>query len=527
MFFLDRGDIRHIWWPRNLLAERDFMMPEVEALGREAAGHLARGAISEAETSFRKGLALAPGEPSLSIGLATLYNLTGRGAVALTLLMDLTPTDPNLVAARELQFGLALLSKHEHGNALDHFDRVLVQIPANADARYGRAVALGSMGQEDEALTGLRRLLADQPSHLPAHQYLNQLLWRRKADDEFLRSYDEAEARMPGTPYFALDKATFLARADRHDEALSHYDRVLKMVPGHPFALAGRAAVLLNLNRIPEAVETYRTALAAMPGDISLLTSAAAAQLMNRAPREAEMLAGRALARAPQDQTALAVIGTAWRLTSDPRGEDLYRYDRFVRVFDLEPPKGYADMASFNRDLDVALSALHSDTREHIDQTLRNGTQTLGDLFARALPLVEALRARFVEALQTYITELPPSWDHPFLIRRGPKFGFAGSWSSRLKGEGFHTNHIHPGGWISSAYYVAVPQSVRRSRDHAGWIGFGQPSYDVGLSEPVRCWVEPKPGRLVLFPSYMWHGTKPFSGEEHRTTIAFDVVPEA
>jgi hypothetical protein len=316
-----------------------------------------------------------------------------------------------------------------------------------------------------------------------------------------------------------------LAHADRLAEALAHYDRVLQLLPGHPFALAGRAAVLLKLNNIPEAVETYRLALTAMPGDVSLMTSAAAALLMNGMPRDAEMLAGRALARAPQDQTALAVIGTAWRLTNDVRGEDLHRYDHFVRVFDLAPPKGYADMTSFNRDLDIALSALHSDTREHIDQTLRNGTQTLGDLFARGLPLVEALRARFVEAVQTYVSELPPSSDHPFLIRRGGKFGFSGSWSSRLKSQGFHANHIHPGGWISSAYYVSVPRSVRESKGREGWISFGAPSYEVGLAEPVRRWVEPKPGRLVLFPSYMWHGTKPFSGDEHRTTIAFDVVP--
>jgi tetratricopeptide (TPR) repeat protein len=503
----------------------DRMMPQVAALANEAAGHMARGAIPEAENSFRKALALAPGEPSLSIGLATLYNLTGRGDAALNLLMDLAPTDPMMGNARELQLGLARLSKNQHGDSLNHFDRVLAQIPANADARYGRGVALGSLGREEEALACLRLLLADQPSHLPAHKYINHLLYRRKADDEFLRSYDEADARMPGTHYFALDKAVFLARADRHDEALAHYDRVLRILPGHPFALAGRAAVLLKLNRMREAIETYRMALAAMPGDVSLLTSVAAAQLMNRAPREAEILAGHALARAPQDQTALAVIGTAWRLTSDPRGEDLYRYDRFVRVFDLAPPKGYTDMASFNRDLDIALNQLHSDTREHIDQTLRNGTQTLGDLFARAHPLVAALQERFVEAVQTYISELPASKDHPFLIRRGKKFGFAGSWSSRLKAEGFHTNHIHPEGWISSAYYVAVPQSVYRSRERAGWIGFGQPSYDVGLSEPVRRWVEPRPGRLVLFPSYMWHGTKPFSGDGHRTTIAFDVVP--
>ena len=37
--------------------------------------------------------------------------------------------------------------------------------------------------------------------------------------------------------------------------------------------------------------------------------------------------------------------------------------------------------------------------------------------------------------------------------------------------------------------------------------------------------VRPEPGRLVLFPSYLWHGTAPFETDESRLTIAFDVLP--
>ena len=36
--------------------------------------------------------------------------------------------------------------------------------------------------------------------------------------------------------------------------------------------------------------------------------------------------------------------------------------------------------------------------------------------------------------------------------------------------------------------------------------------------------VQPEPGLLVLFPSYMWHGTVPFSSAEQRLTCAFDIV---
>ena len=45
------------------------------------------------------------------------------------------------------------------------------------------------------------------------------------------------------------------------------------------------------------------------------------------------------------------------------------------------------------------------------------------------------------------------------------------------------------------------------------------------LADPVRRAVQPWVGRLVLFPSYTWHGTVPFHAPQNRTTIAFDAIP--
>jgi hypothetical protein len=100
---------------------------------------------------------------------------------------------------------------------------------------------------------------------------------------------------------------------------------------------------------------------------------------------------------------------------------------------------------------------------------------------------------------------------------------FGDSWSSRLRDCGFHVNHIHPGGWISSCYYVGLPEAVKDETEKQGWIKFGEPSFNVGLG--MRRAIQPQAGRLVLFPSYMWHGTIPFREDAARTTIAFDAVP--
>ena len=99
-------------------------------------------------------------------------------------------------------------------------------------------------------------------------------------------------------------------------------------------------------------------------------------------------------------------------------------------------------------------------------------------------------------------------------------------WSVQLRRDGFHVNHVHPKGWISSAYYVSVPEEVRDTQLKSGWLKFGEPRYPVPTATPDFT-VQPAAGMLVLFPSYLWHGTTAIQGETPRTTIAFDALPGA
>ncbi len=72
---------------------------------------------------------------------------------------------------------------------------------------------------------------------------------------------------------------------------------------------------------------------------------------------------------------------------------------------------------------------------------------------------------------------------------------------------------------------MEAPSAVARGRE--GWIQFGEPGVRVEPPQPAERHVEPRPGRLLLFPSYMWHGTIPYEGDETRLTVAFDIVPAA
>jgi hypothetical protein len=171
------------------------------------------------------------------------------------------------------------------------------------------------------------------------------------------------------------------------------------------------------------------------------------------------------------------------------------------------------------------LRRLHVASQHPYDQSVRGGTQTTGNLFERTEPAIARLRSSVVQAVASFIDSLPEfDATHPFLGRNRGRFRFAGSWSIRLQEQGHHVSHVHPVGWISSALYLRIPEAAPDAGEQAGHLALGQPPAELGLRLPPVRIIEPGPGRLVLFPSIMWHGTIPFPAGE-RLTAAFDVVP--
>jgi hypothetical protein len=123
---------------------------------------------------------------------------------------------------------------------------------------------------------------------------------------------------------------------------------------------------------------------------------------------------------------------------------------------------------------------------------------------------------------------LPTDPAHPFLARNSGRAAFLGSWSVRLRSGGFHVGHIHNQGWLSSALYVELPAGMAAAEAGTaspGALQFGVPNSQFNVDVTPRRIEPPQVGRLVLFPSYFWHGTLPFEGDAHRLTVAFDMAP--
>jgi hypothetical protein len=171
------------------------------------------------------------------------------------------------------------------------------------------------------------------------------------------------------------------------------------------------------------------------------------------------------------------------------------------------------------------LRSLHFAKAAPLDQSVRGGTQTDGNLLLRDEAPLDRLRKAVMRAVDRYVAQLPPARaGHPTLLAHREPLRIGGSWSVRLQGQGHHADHVHSQGWLSSAFYVALPASMAApgKPEADGWLSLGE-ARDLVPDLPPLAMIEPKPGRLVLFPSVMWHGTRPFT-EGERLTVALDVA---
>ena len=514
-----------------------------------------REKYAQAEEAYRQALRLLPGHRAARRGLAQTLTDLNRPAEAEEHCRTLLTSEGSDAEAWEI-LALALTalgrtaeaeSAHRRAIALDPDDAVaqhnlgalLVRLErpeamAALDAArnlgadgyevaYNRGRAALNAGDLEDAEAAFARAEQLQPLDLEVQRTLASIRFMR-GDPAFARSLGAVvRANRDNVPLQSL-LAELLWRSGELAGAETLLRDALAREKSDPAIRSTLAMVLMDQGRLDEAeAEALGAATAGKPSpDVAL--NLVNILLMRGRPEEAQPFITAQLQRDPRAQAWLACEATAARMLGQQRYVELYDYDRFVRVFDLESPPGFGSMADFNATLAAVLRDRHRFTRHPLEQTLRNGTQTSRSLLTDPEPVVQAALKAFEAALEEYRQALDLSDDHPLALARQGAVRFTGAWSVRLQRNGFHVNHYHPEGVVSSAYYVEVPEEVRDPALKSGWIKFGEPRYPVAGLTAER-FVQPTPGRLVLFPSYMWHGTNPIYGPDPRICIAFDMRP--
>lgn len=479
---------------------------------------MAMNDLSEAEREARAYIAFSPGPESWTL-LGTVQRAQERHQDALVTAETALKFGPNL---RGLRYNYATaLDKVGRGHeALAVFEKLARQDLDTPDLALHFTRALYAENRRNDAEAIAAKAVELWPQVPALHGALSRIRWLNGAGENCVAANEQAIRERPKDLALRLACADALHRGGHLQKALGVLDEAIRLAPDTPALLTAAGVVLDELDRPLDGLKVLRRVAEIAPSRAAqrnlLSTLLRAGQ-----PEEVLRIVGELRAEQPHEQYLIACATTAMRMLDHPEYRVWCDYDRFVRTYDIPAPHGFFTTQAFNAGLAALLRGQHKTNAHPLDQYLPNGSQTGRSLLTLDEPVIKHFLAAMDIATRDYVSRLTDN--DPVGARRTKTMRYGGLWSVRLSDGGYQPNHVHDRGWISSAYFVSSMPAEHLKDPRAGQLKFGEPNRPPAGCGPEK-FVEPEPGRLVLFPSYMWHGTVPFEGSE-RLSMAFDVVP--
>ena len=152
-------------------------------------------------------------------------------------------------------------------------------------------------------------------------------------------------------------------------------------------------------------------------------------------------------------------------------------------------------------------------------KTNMNGwhSQTNMHTFPQFKPLVDAL---YEMQNEIYKEE----W-----LDRQPRLG--NMWANINYPGGYNRPHVHPNCLFSGVYYV-------KSQPGAGQLVVNDPRPGIQTMMPTRVkgqppkhlWreahIDPVPGRIIMFPAWLWHCVEPNQSNDIRISVSFNFIQD-
>lgn len=473
-----------------------------------------QGKLEAAAASFRRAVALAPQSPEIHFNLAVTCGRLGRW-----------------------------------DEAVETYRRAVALKPDFAVAHYNLGTALKDLGRLDEAAAALRRAIALQPGYLAAHANLGAVLQLQGRLEEAVASHRAALAITP-TARGHLSLASALRSQGHLEAAAEELRRAITLEPGYADAHNNLGETLWDQGQPEAAAASYRQALAIDPThaeasynlgivfyDGGQLEAAIPcferSRLRDWQERRLYCLyktqrfeefrtALEPLLAGPQRSPFLATLSAHHaanfrqpdRCGFCPRPIDFVHHARLDAL--AEP--GSALTAQLLHDVELAEIAERKQGRLH------HGIQSAGNLFRRPEPSFQRLAALIEGAVDDYRRRFAGA-DCDYLRAFPARTVFSSSWYVKMRQGGHLTSHIHETGWLSGVVYLALPRRAAGSEEGCIEFSTDGDGYPRLHEDFPRLVIEPKVGDVVLFPSSLFHRTLPFSADEFRVCVAFDIAP--
>lgn len=507
------------------------------------------GQMPQAEQSAKALLQRFPNIPMLHNILGSSLAAQQKFAEAAQSFVKLVQVDPK---SPELRFNLAMM--YANANQADlaetHYIKATELMPNFVDAHFNLAYLYQVQEKWELAVKHYRQAIWHQPNFAEAYANLGSVLQKQGKLAEAIKHYQHAiDIRPDALSYFNL--GTALRNEGLLEDAIASFKKALEFNPNYAEAYSNLGESLWYHGDLNEAVDSFNKALTIDPDNPSANYNLAVFLYDNNELQKAIPHFERSryddwqervlycLYKTEQfDAFKLKLEASASRVNTSPLIATLStHYATNFGVPDVynfcKAPLDYVyhdaipELAEANSPLlrDLLKDIAEAEISARKQSRLVNGIQSSGNLFKRSEASFQTLAALVARTIKKYY-EHYANHDCMFIKAFPKNIEFSSSWYVKMKTGGHLSSHIHEEGWISGAVYLAIPKRITSEEEGCIALSTHGDNYPAKHDNFPKMVVAPKVGDVCFFPSSVFHHTIPFSADEERICIAFDLKPE-
>ena len=450
-----------------------------------------------------------------------------------------------------------------------------------AEACGNLGLILFSLNKDDEAEVYYRKAIKLKPSLFQVYVNLSRLLSKLNRTDEAIINCKHAIKLKPDYAEAYLNLGALSIKLNAYEEAETYCKKAIKFKPDLAGAYANLGFILHHLNKLDDAERNYKKAIELKPDFVEVYNNLGVLMVEYNKLDEAEKNYKIAIELKPDYKDAFKNRGELFFKTKD--------FEQSLKYFDIcntkdSRPKALASLYALGRtreiyerieinseldDKNLKIAAFSSfisnkeikktahrfcnnpmdfiyfsnlsthiknfnyfitemieelqnlKTRwEPYSKTTKKGFQGFENLFHNPSEKLLKLKLIVVDEINSYYLKFKD--ETCSYINKWPSKNNLEAWHVILKQQGYQAPHIHPGAWLSGVVYFKVVPTLDKN-EGAIELGLNGPDYfDISSPKLIH---EPKIGDIVLFPSSLHHRTIPYTVDEDRISIAFDLVP--
>ena len=469
--------------------------------------------LQAAEKLYKETLKINPNHVDANNNLGIILLRSGKFQKAISCFEKAIEINPNHANAHN-NFGVAFRQLGEHQKAKSCYEKAIKIQPNYASAHNNLGEVFRQLGELQKAKSCHQKAIEIDANNASAHDNLGEVFRQLGELQKAKSCHQKAIEINPNNAESHNNLGVVINELGEPQKAISCYEKAIEIQPNHASAHNNLGNIFRKFKEFQKAAN-YFVRSATVFGNAQFLECT---YFSNGVENYNKLLN----TFAEKDPTNLRIASLAAYVSTKENIKNVYPFCKkpLNYFFSINLRDEFESSDQFYQRLLKISEKLESSWQ--IKNIVKNGYQSTGNLLDKPFLEITVLKKKIEKQISIYRKNYKNSDD--YYITRWPNESELTGWYIKLKKQGQLKSHIHETGWLSGVFYLRVPKPLRKNE---GSINLSLQGFDYPYDEKLpNLYYAPKPFDLILYPSSLFHFTVPFTSNEERHCIAFDVTPK-